>query len=104
MTERLQGTVRATSSTRPSAAEIETELLSFLAGKVKQPVAPDTDLFASGALTSMVSLELVVHVETTHGVSVVGDELTLDNFRSVRAMVALIERLRPESAAEPAHE
>ncbi|MCX4584732.1 acyl carrier protein [Streptomyces sp. NBC_01481] len=94
MTERPLITVSTTSSAQPTAAEIEAALLSFLEGRVKVPVAPDADLFASGAITSLFSLELVVHVETVYGVAVQGDELRMDNFRSVRAMVALIERLR----------
>ncbi|MFI6682989.1 phosphopantetheine-binding protein [Streptomyces sp. NPDC050485] len=83
-----------TESAQPTAAETESELLSFLEGRVKVAVAADTDLFASGAVTSLFSLELVVHVETTYGVAVLGDELSMDNFRSVRAMVGLIGRLR----------
>lgn len=94
MTERPLITVSTTSSAEPSATEIEAALLSFLEGRVKAPVAADTDLFASGLVTSLFSLELVVHVETTYGVAVQGDELRMDNFRSVRAMVGLIERLR----------
>ncbi|MEI5097697.1 phosphopantetheine-binding protein [Streptomyces sp. PmtG] len=86
----------APSSAQPTTAEIESELLAFLESRVKVPVEPDTDLFASGAITSLVALSLVVHVETTYGFAVKGDDLQLDYFRSVRAMVALIERLRAE--------
>ena len=82
-----------TSSTEPSATDIEAELLSYLERRVKVAVAPDTDLFASGALTSLLSLELVGHVESTYGVPIAADELRLDNFRSVAAMVRLVERL-----------
>ncbi|MFJ8716857.1 acyl carrier protein [Streptomyces violaceus] len=96
MTERPLITVSTTSSAEPTAAEIESALLSFLEERVKVPVAADTDLFASGAVTSLFSLELVVHVETTYGVAVQGDELRMDNFRSVQSMVGLIERLRAE--------
>ena len=86
-----------TSSTQPNATDgaidVEAELLSFLERRVKVAVAPDTDLFASGALTSLLSLELVGHVESTYGVPIAPDELRLDNFRSVAAMVRLVERL-----------
>ncbi|WP_406171520.1 acyl carrier protein [Streptomyces sp. NBC_00996] len=88
-------------STQPTAAEIEAELLAFLHSRGKVAVASDTDLFASGAVTSLFSLELVMHVETAYGVAVVGDELNMDNFRSVRAMVALIERLCSDGGTEP---
>jgi methoxymalonate biosynthesis acyl carrier protein len=86
--------VSTTSSTQPTATEIESGLLAFLESRGKVSVTADTDLFASGVVTSMFSLELVMQVETAYGVAVLGDELNLDNFRSVRAMVALIERLR----------
>jgi methoxymalonate biosynthesis acyl carrier protein len=96
MTERPLITVSTTSCAQPTADEIESALLSFLEARVKVPVTPDTDLFASGAVTSLFSLELVVHVEKTYGVVVQGDELRMDNFHTVRAMVGLIERLRSE--------
>ncbi|WKX73995.1 acyl carrier protein [Streptomyces sp. XD-27] len=86
------------SSPQHGAAETEAELLAFLESRVKVPVGPDTDLFASGAVTSLFSLELVVHVETVYAVTIGGDELKMDNFRSVRAMTALIERLRAGGA------
>ena len=82
-----------TSSTQPSATDIEAELLSFLERRARVAVAPDTDLFASGALTSLLSLELIGHVESTYGVPISTDELRIDNFRSVAAMVLLVERL-----------
>ncbi|MFC7817156.1 acyl carrier protein [Streptomyces sp. NPDC057367] len=82
------------SSPRQSTTEIEAELLAFLESRVKVSLDADADLFASGAVTSLFSLELVVHVETVYGVAVGGDELKMDNFRTVRSMTALIERLR----------
>jgi methoxymalonate biosynthesis acyl carrier protein len=39
-------------------------------------------------------MELVVYLEEAFGVEVGGDELRLDNFRTVRAMTALVGRLR----------
>jgi len=86
-------TSSAQQSATGSAIDIEAELLSFLERRAKVAVAPDTDLFASGALTSLLSLELVGHVESICGVSIAADELTLDNFRSVESMVRLVERL-----------
>jgi methoxymalonate biosynthesis acyl carrier protein len=73
--------------------EIEKELLAFLAERTGRTWHVDFDLFASGGVTSLFALELVLHVEQTYGVSVRGADLKLDNFRTVSAMTAMIQRL-----------
>jgi acyl carrier protein len=50
------------------------------------------DLFASGFINSMAALQLVLFVEKQFGVKVETEDLTLDNFRSVDALTALVER------------
>jgi methoxymalonate biosynthesis acyl carrier protein len=77
-----------------TAESIREDLLGFLQQRTKTAWEPDTDLFASGAVSSLFALELVVHLESAFGVSVDGPELTLDNFRTVDAMTALVLRLR----------
>lgn len=72
----------------------EETVRSYLAGRLKTEVAPAQDLFESGLVTSMFAMELVVHLETTFAVSIVGSDLKLDNFRSARSMAALVHRLR----------
>jgi methoxymalonate biosynthesis acyl carrier protein len=57
-------------------------------------VAADVDLFGSGLVSSLFALQLVVHLEQAFGVEVAGPDLTLDNFRTVDAMTALVLRLR----------
>ncbi|SCF47920.1 methoxymalonate biosynthesis acyl carrier protein [Micromonospora matsumotoense] len=70
------------------------ELVRFLTARTGRTWPPDTDLFATGGLSSLFAMELVVHLEQTYGVSVRGTDLRLDNFRTVRRMVALVDRLR----------
>jgi len=82
------------SAAQLSGQDVETEVTEFLRTKVKQTVAPDEDLFASGLVASMFAMELVVHLEQRYGVAILGSDLRLDNFRTVRAMGALVERLR----------
>ncbi len=85
-------------SAEPTAiAEIESELLAFLQRHIRLPMAPDTELFTSGAVTSLFALKLVIHVETTYGVAVAGDDLSLENFRTARAMAQLVDRLRTQA-------
>ncbi|HEX6357943.1 acyl carrier protein, partial [Actinophytocola sp.] len=69
---------------------VEVSLLEFLATRLKQPWQPDTDLFSAGVVTSLFAMELVVYLEEAFGVEVSGDELRLDNFRTVHAMTALV--------------
>ncbi|WP_406062400.1 phosphopantetheine-binding protein [Streptomyces sp. NBC_01077] len=73
---------------------IRETLTAFLEQRTKSAVAPDVDLFSTGLVTSLFAMELLVHVEQSFGVQVGGSDLTLDNFRSVDAMTALVLRLR----------
>ena len=73
---------------------VSDEMLEFLDARTKRSWSIDEDLFASGVVSSLFALELVVHLEQTFGVEVSGEELMLDNFRTVRAMTDLVERLR----------
>jgi methoxymalonate biosynthesis acyl carrier protein len=80
-----------------TAEEIESALTSLLAEKINTSVDPDQDLFASGLVSSMFAMQLVVHLEESYDIAVVGPELKLDNFRTVQAMARLVIRLRDGS-------
>ncbi|GAA2063023.1 phosphopantetheine-binding protein [Streptomyces albiaxialis] len=75
------------------AAAIEKDLLVFLEAKTKTAVEPSRELFASGLVSSMFAMELVVHLEKEYGISIVGTDLRLDNFRTVERMTELVLRL-----------
>jgi methoxymalonate biosynthesis acyl carrier protein len=92
-------TAERTSELTPVTPDaIASELLSFLARRLKTEVALDQDLFKSGLVSSMFAMELVVHLEEANGIAIIGPELKLDNFRTVRSMTALVLRLRGTSA------
>jgi methoxymalonate biosynthesis acyl carrier protein len=76
------------------AETLEEALLSFLANRFRAEIAPDQDLFKSGLVSSMFAMQLVVHLEESYDIAIVGPELKLDNFRTVRAMTSLVLRLR----------
>jgi len=78
------------------AAEIERQLLAFVEKHTKKTWTPDDDFFAAGAVSSMFAMQLVVFIESTFDVEVSGDDLVIDNFRTVGAMTALVSRLRGE--------
>ena len=77
-----------------TAESIEAALTGFLAEKVKTEVAVDQDLFGAGLVSSMFAMQLVVHLESAYDIAIIGPELKLDNFRTVRAMTDLELRLR----------
>jgi methoxymalonate biosynthesis acyl carrier protein len=77
-----------------TAESIESALTEFLAETTKADVAPDQDLFGSGLVSSMFAMQLVVHLESAYDIAIIGPELKLDNFRTVRAMADLVLRLR----------
>ncbi|MBT0772360.1 hypothetical protein KIH74_25675 [Kineosporia sp. J2-2] len=76
-----------------TADTVAANLIGFLEQRTRQTVAPDLDLFGSGLVTSLFALELLVHLESTFGVAVTGNDIRLDNFRTVGAMTALVLRL-----------
>jgi acyl carrier protein len=53
---------------------------------------PDEDIFALGFVNSLFAMQLVLFVEREFGVAVENEDLDLDNFRSVNAIAALVER------------
>ncbi|MGV9362477.1 acyl carrier protein [Amycolatopsis sp. NPDC003731] len=84
-----------TTNREPVTADaVRADLLAFLEQRTKQAVDPDLDLFASGLVSSMFAMELVVHLESAFGLAIGGPDLKLDHFRTVTAMTALVLRLR----------
>ncbi|WP_031050771.1 acyl carrier protein [Streptomyces sp. NRRL F-5650] len=82
------------STTELTADAIEQRIGEFLETKTKRTWEPDVDLFASGAVTSLFAMELVVFVEGAFGIAVEGPDLAIDNFRTVKSVTALVTRLR----------
>ncbi|MEU0939849.1 MULTISPECIES: acyl carrier protein [unclassified Embleya] len=77
-----------------TVADIEQRIGEFLQAKTRLTWEPEVDLFASGAVSSLFAMELVVFVESTFGVAVEGADLAMDKFRTVRSMSSLVTRLR----------
>lgn len=77
-----------------AAEPIQRSLTAFIKQKAKVPLTLDTDLFGSGLVSSLLALELLMYIEQAFNVSVGGGDLTLDNFRTVDAMTALVLRLK----------
>lgn len=58
----------------------------------------DQDMFETGYVNSMFALQLVQFVEGEFGITVDSDDLELDNFRTVSAIAAFVERKKASSA------
>jgi acyl carrier protein len=59
----------------------------------------DEDIFATGYVNSMFAMQLVQFVEQAFGVTVEGDDLEIDNFRSIDALAGFVQRKRTAGAA-----
>ncbi|MCQ9130959.1 MULTISPECIES: phosphopantetheine-binding protein [Streptomyces] len=81
------------STTELPVTAIEQRIGAFLEEKTRTTWERDVDLFASGAVSSLFAMELVVFVEGAFGVQVEGADLAMDNFRTVERMSALVTRL-----------
>jgi methoxymalonate biosynthesis acyl carrier protein len=81
-------------TTALSSEAIKASLREFLHGRTNQDWEPETDLFTSGVVSSMFAMELVVYVEQTFDVMILGEDLALANFRTVRSMTDLVLRLK----------
>jgi methoxymalonate biosynthesis acyl carrier protein len=52
--------------------------------------SPAEDLFETGVLDSMAFVDLVIHLEQQFDIRICGDELELDNFRSVAKIASFV--------------
>jgi methoxymalonate biosynthesis acyl carrier protein len=62
----------------------------------------DLDIFSLGLANSLFSMELVLFIEQLLKTPVPNEELSLDNFRTIDAMVELASRLTAEDRRQPA--
>ncbi|MFV2178661.1 acyl carrier protein [Actinomadura sp. LOL_016] len=79
---------------------VEDDLRAFLEVRTKNPIGPDDDLAAAG-VSSLFVMELVTYMENTYGIVIAGPDLMMENFRTVRAMVALVVRLADTGPGAP---
>ncbi|AUS77116.1 acyl carrier protein [Actinoalloteichus sp. AHMU CJ021] len=76
------------------AQDVRAEVRQFITGRFPQiTLDDDQDIFALGFVNSLFAMELVMFVEQRLGVRVPNDELRRENFSSVTAMAALVDRV-----------
>lgn len=86
-----------------SSHRVEVSLLEFIQRRTKLRLGVDSDIFATGAVTSLFALELVLQVEQAFGVVIDSDDLNLENFSSVKAIASLVDRLQGAHQNEYTH-
>jgi acyl carrier protein len=71
----------------------KTNIKAFLARYLQNyDLQDDQDIFALGFINSLFAMQLVLFVEKEFGIEVANEDLDIDNFRTVNAIVALVER------------
>ena len=76
------------------------QITDFITGRFPQArISESEDIFSLGYINSLFAMELVMHLEKTFGIAIPNNEMIIDNFRSVKAMATLVDRLRPAVVA-----
>ncbi len=74
----------------PTTEQVMQDLCGFFAAALGSPPSVDEDYFASGRLSSLAALQLVVHVERRYEFQVGVADLDLDNFRTIRRIAGFV--------------
>lgn len=83
-----------TDNSTATADSIADEIVHFVEAKIKSSVWKDEDLFESGLVSSLFAMELISYLEKSYAVTIEGQDLRLENFRTVEAMTELVLRLK----------
>ena len=71
---------------------VESKIRAFLGKYISNPdVDGDLDLFASGMVSSLYAMQLVLFIEKEYGIQVANEDLDYENFNSVNAITGFIE-------------
>jgi len=72
-----------------------TELGTYIAELTNESgIAPSTNLFEGGFLSSLDVLDLISFIETKFDITLSEDDMTMENLGSINNMVSMIERLK----------
>lgn len=69
-------------------------LATHRVGEVTQEFTDEESLLEAGVIDSLAMVDLIADLERTFGISVDEDDMTPENFDSVNAIVAYLERKR----------
>ena len=73
--------------------DIERKLRIFLSKIFRNhELQNEEDIFQAGFVNSMFAMQLVLFIETEFKIRIEDEDLELDNFRTINAMMSLIEK------------
>ncbi len=74
--------------------DIHQEIRGFVEARMPGlELADDEDIFSLSFVNSLFAMELVLFIEKTFGLQIPNEEIDMNNFRTVGAMVGLVDRL-----------
>ncbi len=72
---------------------VQTKIRHFLSKFFQNlELEDDQDIFALGFVNSLFAMQLVLFVEKEFGLTVEDEDMDIDNFRTLQAIAALVER------------
>jgi acyl carrier protein len=79
---------------------VKQDLRTFINGSINiDGMGDDVNLFESGIVNSLFAVQLTIFVEKTFGIEVCGDDLDIENFKSISATAAFIMKKAASAAA-----
>jgi len=71
----------------------KTKIRSFLSRYIRDyDLKDDTDIFGGGLVNSLFAMQLITFLEKEFAITIENQDLKLDNFRTVNAMLNLIKK------------
>lgn len=81
-------------------ADTQGRIRDFLTGHIRnRSLGDDEDIFATGYVNSLFTMQLVVFVEREFGFDVEDEDLERSNFRSVNAITDFVTRKQASASA-----
>ena len=73
--------------------DIRTKVRAYLSEYIKgHDLRDDDDFFALGLVNSLFAMQLVLFVEKEFDIAIDGSDMNFDNFKTVNAIVEVVER------------
>lgn len=72
--------------------KVEGFIMNFVKRRDAITLGENDDIFSQGFVNSLFAMQLVLFVEKEFGIVVEDDDLEMENFRSLSAIVNLVER------------
>lgn len=73
--------------------ENKAKIRNFLSRYIRNyDLANDTDIFGGGLVNSLFAMQLITFLEKEFAITIENEDLKLDNFRTINAMVNLLEK------------